>query len=39
MASAGDINNDGINDIIIGAMNANEGAGQAYVIFGEASDL
>jgi hypothetical protein len=32
---AGDVNNDGIDDIIIGAAGANNNAGQSYVIFGK----
>ncbi|MBD2535860.1 FG-GAP repeat protein [Nostoc flagelliforme FACHB-838] len=38
VSNAGDINNDGINDLVIGAYQANsngkENAGQSYVIFG-----
>ena len=38
VSNAGDINNDGINDLIIGASgadpNGNENAGESYVIFG-----
>ena len=38
VSNAGDINGDGIDDLIIGAENAdshgNEGAGESYVIFG-----
>ena len=38
LSNAGDINNDGIDDLIIGASgadpNGNDGAGQSYVIFG-----
>ncbi len=37
VSEAGDINGDGIADIIIGAFNANSGAGQSYVIFGSKS--
>ncbi|MDZ8110074.1 MAG: hypothetical protein RM338_31375 [Nostoc sp. DedQUE12a] len=38
VSNAGDINNDGVDDLIIGApsasANGNSGAGQSYVIFG-----
>ncbi|MCC5665152.1 integrin alpha [Nostoc sp. CHAB 5784] len=38
VSNAGDINNDGIDDLIIGAPgadpNGNSGAGQSYVVFG-----
>ncbi|MFV9950346.1 MAG: integrin alpha [Candidatus Midichloria sp.] len=36
MAPAGDVNKDGIDDIIVGASNA-DGTGEAYVIYGAAS--
>ena len=43
VSSAGDINNDGISDVIIGARNAdpngNFGAGETYVVFGDDSSL
>lgn len=32
---AGDINGDGLEDIVIGAFRANEGSGAAYVLFGK----
>ena len=35
VGSAGDINGDGYDDIIIGAPYANSGAGAAYVLFGK----
>ena len=34
---AGDINNDGYYDIVVGATNANNGAGASYLIYGAAS--
>ncbi|MCX7396273.1 MAG: FG-GAP repeat protein, partial [Planctomycetales bacterium] len=43
MSSAGDVNGDGFDDMIIGAGggdasgNAKSGAGESYVIFGSAS--
>ncbi|MFV9926989.1 MAG: integrin alpha [Candidatus Midichloria sp.] len=36
IAPAGDVNKDGIDDIIVGASNA-DGTGEAYVIYGAAS--
>ncbi len=42
VASAGDLNNDGFSDLIIGAPNAdpnsNSNAGAAYVVYGQAPD-
>ncbi len=35
VCGAGDINGDGIDDILIGAPGVNQGAGQSYIIFGE----
>jgi Ca2+-binding RTX toxin-like protein len=37
VSNAGDVNGDGIDDLIIGAFNANGGAGQSYVVFGRSS--
>ncbi|MEB3231650.1 MAG: hypothetical protein VKJ64_11625 [Leptolyngbyaceae bacterium] len=34
VSGAGDINGDGLNDIVIGAALANDGVGEAYVVFG-----
>ena len=35
ISSAGDVNGDGYDDLIVGALTANQGTGAAYVIFGE----
>jgi hypothetical protein len=37
VSNAGDVNNDQIDDLIIGAYNAASGAGQSYVVFGKSS--
>jgi len=36
VSNAGDVNSDGLADIIIGAPGANEGRGESYVVFGSA---
>ena len=37
VASAGDVNGDGIDDLIVGAPGASSSAGQSYVVFGSKS--
>lgn len=39
IGSAGDINNDGIDDLIIGAPGADGSAGRSYVVYGAAGGL
>ena len=39
VSSAGDINGDGIDDLIIGARTANAFAGESYVVFGHSGDF
>jgi hypothetical protein len=39
VGSAGDINGDGIDDLITGAPFGDYGAGQSYIIFGKTSDF
>jgi hypothetical protein len=35
VSSAGDVNGDGLDDLIVGAYNASSSAGKSYVIFGK----
>ena len=37
ISSAGDVNGDGFDDVIIGSHSANNSAGESYVVFGKAS--
>jgi Ca2+-binding RTX toxin-like protein len=37
LSSAGDINGDGISDLIVGASGANHNTGRSYVVFGRAT--
>lgn len=36
VSSAGDVNGDGFDDVIVGAYNADSGRGESYVVFGKA---
>ncbi len=38
VSGAGDVNNDGVDDIIIGAHNVSSAAGESYVVYGRADN-
>ncbi|MBA5249258.1 MAG: hypothetical protein FE834_06980, partial [Gammaproteobacteria bacterium] len=38
VSSAGDVNGDGLDDVIVGATNVNVGKGRSYVVFGKKDD-
>ena len=39
VSSAGDFNGDGLDDVLLSAINSNGGSGSAYVIFGKADGM
>ena len=39
VSHAGDVNNDGFDDLVVGAFGANSSAGESYVVFGKESDF
>ena len=39
VSEAGDVNGDGVGDVIVGASSANGGAGETYVVFGSKDDF
>ena len=39
VSNAGDVNNDGYDDVIIGAAGANNASGQSYVVFGKSDNF
>ena len=39
VSGAGDVNNDGVDDIIIGAHNVSSAAGESYVVYGRADNF
>lgn len=39
VSGAGDVNNDGFDDVIVGANKANFSSGQSYVVFGTSADF
>ena len=39
VSAAGDVNGDGVGDVVLGAIEADGGVGRAYVVFGKAGGL